>query len=392
MKVDAGDPARVRGPVADAGGTDRGVRDMSGNERDNLLRSYDEIKARYDALSQEMSDPKVLSDSREMRRVGREHARLDDLIQAMDAYRRARDAHREAKEIIAEADDPDLVALAREELEQSKEAEARTRERLKLLLAPRDPDEDKNAVVEVRAGTGGQEAALFAADLFRMYAKFAERRGMKLEVLSSSESEVGGLKEIIFLVEGESAYGLLRFEGGVHRVQRVPVTEASGRIHTSAASVAILPEAEEVDVEIDPEDLKIDVYRSSGPGGQSVNTTDSAVRITHLPTGIVVQCQDERSQLKNKAKAMKVLLAKLQDQERQQREAETTAARRSMVSTGDRSAKVRTYNFPQNRITDHRIGYTQHNLGGFMEGEIDDLLDALKLADTEEKLKRGALE
>ncbi len=358
----------------------------------DLLRTYDELKARLEELGRLMSDPKVLSDSREMRKVGRENSRLGALVAAMDEYRKALDAHHEVKEILSHSSDPELVALAKEELDAAAGREEEARERLKALLAPRDPDDDKNAVVEIRSGTGGEEATLFAGELFRMYSRFAERRGMKIEVLSSSETELGGVKEAIFMVEGEGAYGLLRFEGGVHRVQRVPVTEASGRIHTSAATVAVLPEAEEVDVKIDPDDLKVDVFRSSGPGGQSVNTTDSAVRITHLPTGIVVQCQDERSQLKNKIKAMKVLLAKLQDQERQQREAEVTAARRSMVSTGDRSAKIRTYNFPQNRVTDHRINFTQHNLQEFMQGEIDALLEALKVADTEEKLRRGAIE
>jgi peptide chain release factor 1 len=358
----------------------------------DLLRSYDELKERYEELSQQMSDPKVLSDSREMRRIGREHARLDGLLAAMDDFRKAQETYREAKEILSHSHDAELVALAKEEIELAAEEEEQAREQLKALLAPRDPDDDKNAVVEIRAGTGGEEATLFAAELFRMYSRFAERKGMKTEVLSSNETELGGVKEVIFMLEGDGAYGALRFEGGVHRVQRVPVTEASGRIHTSAATVAVLPEAEEVDVKINPDELKVDVFRSSGPGGQSVNTTDSAVRVTHLPTGLVVQCQDERSQLKNKAKAMKVLLAKLQDLERQQRDAEVTAARRSMVSTGDRSAKIRTYNFPQNRVTDHRINFTQHNLQQFMQGEIDELIEGLKVADTEEKLKRGALE
>ena len=358
----------------------------------DLLRTYDDLKARLEELGRLMSDPKVLSDSREMRRVGRENSRLGALAKAMDEYRQALGAHHEVKEILSHSSDPELVALAKDELDATGQKEEQAREQLKVLLAPRDPDDDKNAVVEVRSGTGGEEATLFAGELFRMYSRYAERKGMKLEVLSSSQTELGGVKEAIFLVEGDGAYGLLRFEGGVHRVQRVPVTEASGRIHTSAATVAVLPEAEEVDVKIDLDDLKVDVFRSSGPGGQSVNTTDSAVRLTHLPTGIVVQCQDERSQLKNKAKAMKVLLAKLQDQDRQQREAGVSAARRSMVSTGDRSAKIRTYNFPQNRVTDHRINFTQHNLQAFMAGEIEELLEALKVADTEEKLRRGAID
>ena len=358
----------------------------------DFLRTYDEVKARYDELSGQMGDPKILSDARVMKRIGREHSRLGRLIVGMEDYRRACDALQEAREIIAHSDDEDLIALAKEALHDAEETEVSGRAALKLLLVPTDPDDEKNAIVEIRAGTGGEEATLFAADLFRMYSKFAEKRGFKIEIISANETELGGMKEIVFMVEGDGAHGALRFEGGVHRVQRVPATEASGRIHTSAASVTILPEAEEVEVAINRDELKVDVYRSSGPGGQSVNTTDSAVRITHLPTGIVVQCQDERSQLKNKAKAMKVLLAKVQDRDRQERDKETTAARRSMVSTGDRSAKIRTYNFPQTRVTDHRINLTMYNLPVFLEGEIDEMIEALKVADTEAKLRQGALE
>ncbi len=356
-----------------------------------LLKSYDEIKARYDFLSQQMSDPKILSDTREMRKLGREHTRLERVLAGMEAYRKALDVLAEVKDILAHSKDGELVEMARAEFDELEAVEQERRLELKQLLVPQDPDDARNAIMEIRAGTGGEEATLFASDLFRMYMKFAERRGMKLEILNSSATEVGGLKEINFLVEGESAYGILRFEGGVHRVQRVPQTEASGRIHTSAASVAVLPEVEEVEVELDRDELKVDVYRSSGPGGQSVNTTDSAVRLTHLPTGIVVQCQDERSQLKNKAKAMKVMLAKLQDAARREREQELAVTRRSMVSTGDRSAKIRTYNFPQVRITDHRIGLTLYSLDRFMLGEIDEMLDALRVADTEEKLKHGGI-
>jgi len=358
----------------------------------DLLRTHDEVKKRLGELGELMGDPKILSDGREMRRIGREHNRLEGLLRAMDAYRQALEALTEAKDILAHSDDAELVALAREELETAQAAEAERRGDLKQLLAPRDPDDEKNAMIEIRAGTGGEEATLFANDLFRMYAKFVEKKAFQLEIMSSNRTELGGLKEIVFMVEGPGAYGTFRFEGGVHRVQRVPATEASGRIHTSAASVAVLPEAEEVEVAINPDDLKIDVYRSSGPGGQSVNTTDSAVRITHLPTGLVVQCQDERSQLKNKAKAMKVLYAKLQDLEKRQREQETSAARRSMVSSGDRSVKIRTYNFPQGRVTDHRINVTLYNLATFMEGDIEELIDALKVADTEERIKSSRIE
>jgi len=355
----------------------------------DLLRSFDEVKTRCGDLARQMADPKVLSDSREIRKVGREHARLATLLDAMEAYRQALAAFEEAREILAHSGDEELVALAKSELDELQAAEAKRGAALRELLVPADPDDDRNAIVEIRAGTGGEEAALFAGDLFRMYAKYAERHGFRVEILNSNRTELGGVKEIVFSVEGEGVYGLLRFEGGVHRVQRVPETEASGRIHTSAASVAVLPEAEEIDIKINPDELRVDVFRSSGPGGQSVNTTDSAVRITHLPTGIVVQCQDERSQLKNKAKALKVLYAKLLEQQRAEQEAEIVAARRSMVSTGDRSAKIRTYNFPQARVTDHRINLTIHNLPVFLEGELDEMIEALRVTDREARL-RGA--
>ena len=352
-----------------------------------LLKSHAQVRARCEELARQMSDPKTLSDSRAMRRIGREHARLERLLATMDAYGRALDACDEARDILAQSHDAELSALAKAELPALEAAEERHAEELKLLLVPHDPADDRSAIVEIRAGTGGEEATLFAADLFRMYARFAERTGRKLELLSSTRTELGGMREVIFQIEGAGAYGALRFEGGVHRVQRVPDTEASGRIHTSAASVAVFPEAEEVEVEIDPDEVKVDVFRSSGPGGQSVNTTDSAVRVTHLPTGIVVQCQDERSQLKNKAKALKVLYAKLLDLRRQEQESEMSEARRSMVSTGDRSAKIRTYNFPQNRVTDHRIGLTLYNLVEVMEGALEPLIEGLKLADTERRLQ-----
>ena len=258
---------------------------------------------------------------------------------------------------------------------------------LKLLLTPKDAQDSRGAIVEIRAGTGGEEAALFSRDIFRMYTKFAEAKGYRIELMNSSPTELGGFKEVIFLLEGEEAYGTMKFESGVHRVQRIPVTEASGRIHTSAISVAVLPEAEDVEVEMNEKDLKIDVFRSSGPGGQSVNTTDSAVRVTHLPSGLVVQCQDERSQIKNKAKAIKILSARLLDARRQEQDAATAAARRSMVSTGDRSAKIRTYNFPQGRVTDHLIGLTLYNLAAVMEGGLDPLIQALQIAESEAKLQ-----
>ena len=283
-------------------------------------------------------------------------------------------------------DDPDLAAEAKREVATLEASTAQLAERLKPLLIPHDPLDERNAIVEVRAGTGGDEAALFAADLFRMYSRYIERRGWKPEIISMSDGTLGGIKEVIFKVTAEGAFGILRWESGVHRVQRVPETENQGRIHTSAATVAVLPEAEDVDVKIDDKDLRIDVFRASGPGGQGVNTTDSAVRITHLPTGIVISQQDQRSQIQNRAKAMEILRARLLDLRLSEQEAERARMRRTQVGTGDRSAKIRTYNYPQSRVTDHRIGFTTHNLQAVMDGDLEPLIEALKLADTEERL------
>jgi peptide chain release factor 1 len=305
---------------------------------------------------------------------------------ALADYRHA-DATLRDDEAALASGDTELADLARTELPELKTRLAALEASLKKLLLPRDPDDDKNVIVEIRAGTGGDEASLFAADLYRMYSKFAERRGWKQEVLSSSPSGVGGFKEIIVQLSGDGVYRQMKFESGVHRVQRVPDTEASGRIHTSAATVAVLPEVEDVDVDVQEKDLRIDVYRAGGPGGQGVNTTDSAVRITHLPTGLVVTCQDERSQIKNRAKALKVLRARLYDARLQEQQAKYAAQRKSQVSTGDRSAKVRTYNFPQSRVTDHRINYTAHNLPAVIEGDLDALSEALLEADMAERLE-----
>ena len=291
----------------------------------------------------------------------------------------------ESRELLT-ADDPEMAAEARAEVERLEAAIARLEEQIKPLLIPHDPLDDRNAIVEIRAGTGGDEAALFAADLHRMYTRFIERRRWKTEIISHSAGTLGGIKEVVFKVPFEGSFGLLRWESGVHRVQRVPATEAQGRIHTSAATVAVLPEAEEVDVKIDDKDLRIDVFRASGPGGQGVNTTDSAVRITHLPTGLVISQQDQRSQIQNRAKAMEILRAKLLDLRISEREAERARMRKSQVGTGDRSAKIRTYNYPQSRVTDHRIGFTTHNLQGLMDGDLDDIMEQLKLADIEERL------
>jgi peptide chain release factor 1 len=291
----------------------------------------------------------------------------------------------DARELLS-VDDPEMAAEARREVEALEQSNARLEEQLKPLLIPHDPLDERNAIVELRAGTGGDEAALFAADLFRMYTRYIERRGWKPEIISMSAATLGGIKEVIFKVSADGAFGVLRYESGVHRVQRVPATENQGRIHTSAATVAVLPEAEEVDVKIDDKDLRIDVFRASGPGGQGVNTTDSAVRITHLPTGIVISQQDQRSQIQNRAKAMEILRARLLDLRLSEQEAERARMRRTQVGTGDRSAKIRTYNYPQSRVTDHRIGFTTHNLPGVMDGDIEPLIDALKMANTEELL------
>lgn len=353
---------------------------------DELLKNHESVRDRVDELNGLLLDPKVLGDAREAKRIGRERSRFEKILNAMNAYRETLGRVREAEEILA-GGDAELQEIVREELPGAREDLARREAILKDLLVPRDPNDDKNVIIEIRAGTGGEEAALFVRDVFRMYTRFAEGHGFRIEELSSNPTGIGGLKEVILSLDGDDAYRTFKFESGVHRVQRVPETEASGRIHTSAITVAVLPEAEDVDVKIDEKDLQIDVFRSSGPGGQSVNTTDSAVRVTHLPTGIVVQCQDERSQLKNKAKALKVLRARLLDIERQRQEDELARTRRGMVSTGDRSAKIRTYNYPQGRVTDHRIGLTLYNLPNVLEGDLKELIDALQAAETEALLR-----
>ena len=332
-----------------------------------------------------MAQPDTLADPDLLRRVAQEHSDLASLADAGSRFLRVLDELDQAGEL-AEGEAGEMAELARREVDELSERAENLLGELRRLLVPRDPLDDRPAVVEIRAGTGGDEAALFAADLFRMYTRYADRQGWSVDVASTSEGALGGLKEVIFTVRGPHAYGRLRYESGVHRVQRVPITESSGRIHTSAASVAVLPEAEEVDVQIDPGDLKIDVYRSSGPGGQSVNTTDSAVRITHRPTGLVVTCQDEKSQHKNKAKAMKVLRSRLLDRQIAAQEAERALERRLQVGTGDRSAKIRTYNFPQSRLTDHRINLTRHRLEDVLDGDLDEVVEALRTAGFEERL------
>jgi len=343
------------------------------------------VEERYAELTRLLGTVEVASDPRKLRELSKERASLEETIRVLDQHRKvertiADDEH------AAASGDPELAEMARAELPELRERLGRLEGDLKKLLLPRDPDDEKNVIVEIRAGTGGDEASLFAANLYRMYTKYAERRGWKLENLGSSPSEVGGFKEIVFQVSGEKVYSVMKFESGVHRVQRVPETEASGRIHTSAATVAVLPEAEDVDVDIQEKDLRIDVYRSGGPGGQGVNTTDSAVRITHLPSGTVVTCQDERSQIKNRAKAMRVLRARLYDAKAQEQQAKYAATRKSQVSTGDRSAKIRTYNFPQSRVTDHRINLTLYRLDAVLEGDLIEFSEALATADVAERL------
>ena len=340
--------------------------------------------ARAEEVARQLADPETARTPAKLKQLGREHARLDAIRLTNDRLERLQGELQQAKELSQDRD-PEIAELARTDLDRLRPEIGRLETALTELLVPPDPLDDRDAIVEIRAGTGGDEAALFAADLFRMYTRFSERRGWKVEILDLSEG-TRGLKEGIFAARGTRAYGTLRYESGVHRVQRVPETEAQGRIHTSAATVAVLPEAEEVDVKIEDKDLRIDVFRSGGPGGQSVNTTDSAVRVTHLPSGLEVKCQDQKSQLQNKIKALEILRSRLLDRMIAEQEAERSRTRRAQVGTGDRSAKIRTYNFPQNRITDHRIGFSSHNLSDVMDGHLDELIDALKSAGERERL------
>lgn len=352
-----------------------------------LESKIEKIRSRNDELNQELSQPEILSDQIRFRKLAKEQSELQQVISHYDLLHELILQIDEDQQIIDAGEDEELVEIAREEISGLISKREEMEEQLKHLLIPKDPNDSKNAIVEIRAGTGGDEAALFAGDLYRMYTKFCERKKLKSEKLNTNISERGGFKEIIFIVSGEGAYGILKFESGVHRVQRVPDTETQGRIHTSASSVVILPEAEDVEIEINPNDLRVDVYRSSGPGGQSVNTTDSAVRITHIPTGIVVTCQDEKSQLKNKNKAMKVLKARIFDKAQSEQNASITSQRRNIVAGGDRSAKIRTYNYPQGRVTDHRITLTLYKLEKVLEGELDEFVDQLHIADRNQRLQ-----
>ena len=351
----------------------------------DLLDKITAVAARAEALEQQLADPAVAANPSEYGRIAKELAALRPASTAASAYARTLREIEETR-VLLEGEEAELRVLAEAEIETLTRTREDLEQEIRMLLLPRDPNDAKNAILEVRAGTGGDEASLFALDLFRMYQRFAEKNGWRVELLSTSESPAGGLKEGIVCLRGEQVFQRLKYERGVHRVQRVPTTESQGRIHTSTVTVAVLPEAEEVDVQIGPSDLRIDVYRASGPGGQSVNTTDSAVRITHIPTGTVVQCQDEKSQHKNKAKAMKVLRSRLLDRMIAEREAERARERKTQVGTGDRSAKIRTYNFLQGRVTDHRIGLTLHQLGDVLDGALDELIGSLRLAEEQERL------
>ncbi len=353
----------------------------------NLIEKLEKIKEKYELINEQLSDAGILNDREKMISLGKERSELEEIVKVYENYTVILKNIEGNNELVQAETDKELIELAEEELSELVEKREKLKKQIKIILLPKDPNDNKNVIVEIRAGTGGKEAALFADDLFRMYSRYAEIRGWKLEMIDLNETGLGGIKEVVFSLSGNDIYGDMKFESGVHRVQRVPTTEASGRVHTSAASVAVLPEAEDVQVEINPSDLKINVFRSSGAGGQSVNKLETAIRITHLPSGIVVQCQDERSQLKNKQRAMKVLKARLYDMELKKQNEKISSQRKTMIGSGDRSDKIRTYNFPQNRVTDHRIGLTLYNLSNIIEGDLDELIEQVKIADTAEKLQ-----
>lgn len=356
-----------------------------------MLEKLNEIEEKFQKLAQQMADPAVASEHEKYTRLAREYSELEQVVKAARRYKRVLEQIEDSRQILNDSDDEEMKELAKEELAELKEKEAQLTSELQRLLTPPDPNDEKNAIVEIRAGTGGDEAAIFAGDLYRMYAKYCENKSWKIELMGANISERGGYKEIIFAVNGKGAYGTLKYESGVHRVQRVPDTETQGRVHTSAASVVVLPEVDDVEVELDPNDLRIDVFRASGHGGQHVNTTDSAVRIVHVPTGITASCQDEKSQLKNKNKALKVLKARLYDLELSKRQNEISSQRRSMIRSGDRSEKIRTYNYPQSRVTDHRINLTLYRLEEIMQGDLDMLIREIQMAEQAERLKEAEL-
>ena len=355
-----------------------------------MFDKLDFILEKYEELSKKVSDPDVIAKQKEWQKLMKEMSDLEPIVKEYTAYKKAKEDLEEAKEILDMEDDEELREMAREELKANEAAIEEYTENLKILLLPKDPNDDKNVILEIRAGTGGDEAALFGSDLLRMYLRYAERMRWKTELIESNETEIGGVKEVVMLVKGKGAYSRLKYESGVHRVQRVPETESGGRVHTSAASVAVMPEVDDVEVNLDPNDVRVDVYRASGNGGQCVNTTDSAVRLTHMPTGLVVTCQDEKSQIKNKEKAFKVLKSRLFDLMQQEQNDKIAAERKSQIGSGDRSERIRTYNFPQSRITDHRINLTLYKLDSFLDGDLDEVIDALITEDQAEKMNYPA--
>ena len=352
-----------------------------------MFDKLDFILEKYEELSKKVSDPDVIAKQKEWQKLMKEMSDLEPIVKEYTAYKKAKEELEEAKEILDMEDDEELREMAREELRANEAAIEEYTDNLKILLLPKDPNDDKNVILEIRAGTGGDEAALFGSDLLRMYLRYAERMRWKTELIESNETEIGGVKEVVMLVKGKGAYSRLKYESGVHRVQRVPETESGGRVHTSAASVAVMPEVDDVEVNLDPSDVRVDVYRASGNGGQCVNTTDSAVRLTHMPTGLVVTCQDEKSQIKNKEKAFKVLKSRLFDLMQQEQNDKIAAERKSQIGSGDRSERIRTYNFPQSRITDHRINLTLYKLDSFLDGDLDEVIDALITEDQAEKMR-----
>ncbi|WP_394667324.1 peptide chain release factor 1 [Halosquirtibacter xylanolyticus] len=357
----------------------------------SLLEKFEAIKMRFEEVGKQITDPSIISDMKRYVKLNQEYRRMEDLVQAFEDYQRIVNNINEAKELIAEESDEDMKEMAREELSENEALVAPKEQEIKMLLVPADPEDAKNAIIEIRGGTGGDEAAIFAGDIFKMYSKYAEKKGWRVEVTNSNEGTLGGYKEIVMKISGENVYGTMKFEAGVHRVQRVPQTETQGRVHTSAATVAVLPEAEEFDIDLRESDIRKDTYCSSGPGGQSVNTTYSAIRLTHIPTGIVVTCQDQKSQLKNLAKAMVELRTRIYNMEHQKYLDEISSKRKTMVASGDRSAKIRTYNWPQGRVTDHRINLTLYSLQNIINGDIDEIIEKLRMEENSERLKESEL-